>query len=159
MRSPFELSNDEFSAKGYLISKIERIFMIYNNAVHLNNLSTFRTRSQVWDTTGMWAWLIHRITGLGILFYFFLHIALMGSSLLIGQKTFDAMLSVLMQNPLIELLDLLLLAAVLYHAFNGIRILLFDIGVGVSVRTQKIMFRLFMAIAAAIWVWAIVLTF
>lgn len=119
----------------------------------------FGHKSQVWTTIGMWAWLLHRITGLGLVFYIFLHTGLMSSSLLRGQKAFDATLSVLMGNPVFELLDTLLLAAIFYHIFNGIRILLFDMGAGLAVSSQKIMFWVFMAIAAILWLWSIALKF
>ena len=116
-----------------------------------------RTRSQVWTTIGMWAWVLHRFTGLGLVFYIFIHTALMSVALLLGQKAFDAMLSVLMGHPIFQFLEAILLAAVLYHGFNGIRILLFDLGVGIEVRSQKIMFWVSMAIAAILWLWYIAL--
>lgn len=116
-------------------------------------------RSQMWDATGMWAWILHRITGLGLVFYILLHTILMSVSLLSGKESFDATLSVLMRNPVFELLDTLLLGAVLYHGFNGIRILLFDIGIGISVESQKRLFRIFMGVAAILWIWSIVLNF
>jgi len=111
----------------------------------------------MWDATGMWAWILHRITGLGLVFYILLHTILMGVSLLSGKEGFDATLSVLMGNPVFELLDALLLGAVLYHGFNGIRILLFDVGIGISVSRQKIIFRIFMGVAAILWFWSIAL--
>lgn len=114
-------------------------------------------RSQMWDATGMWAWILHRITGLGLVFYILLHTILMGVSLLSGKEGFDATLSVLMGNPVFELLDALLLGAVLYHGFNGIRILLFDVGICISVKSQKIIFRIFMGVAAILWFWSIAL--
>ncbi len=116
-------------------------------------------RSQVWSTVGMWAWLIHRVTGLGLAFYLFLHITLMSTSLLRGENAFDATLSVLMGKPVFELLDTLLLAAVLYHCLNGIRILLFDMGIGVGVATQKVFFWVSMGISAVLWLWAITIKF
>ena len=119
----------------------------------------FRHHSQVWTTIGMWAWLLHRLTGIGLVSYIFLHIALMSSSLLRGQEAFNTMLSVLMGHPLFELLDTLLLGAVLYHSFNGIRILLFDLGIGIDISTQKITFWVFMAVAAIVWVWSIIIKF
>ena len=121
--------------------------------------SRFSHKSQMWDATGMWAWILHRITGLGLVFYILLHTILMGVSLLSGKEGFDSTLSVLMGNPVFELLDIMLLGAVLYHGFNGIRILLFDVGIGISVNSQKIIFRIFMGVAAILWFWSIALKF
>jgi len=112
----------------------------------------------MWDATGMWAWILHRITGLGLVFYILLHTVLMGSSLLSGKEGFDATLSVLMSHPVFEILDILLVGAVLYHGLNGIRILLFDLGVGVSISAQKNIFWTFMGAGAVAWLWSIVLT-
>lgn len=117
----------------------------------------FSHGSQMWDATGMWAFVLHRITGLGLVFYILLHTILMGSSLLSGKEGFDATLAVLMGNPVFEVLDIMLLGAVLYHGFNGIRILMFDMGVGISVNRQRNIFWVFMGAAAILWFWSIAL--
>jgi len=109
----------------------------------------------MWDATGMWAWVLHRVTGLGLVFYILLHIILMGASLLSGRDGFNAALNLLMTHFAFELLDTLLLGAVLYHGLNGIRILLFDMGVGVSVEAQRNMFRALMGAGFLIWIWSI----
>jgi succinate dehydrogenase / fumarate reductase cytochrome b subunit len=113
----------------------------------------------MWDATGMWAWVLHRITGLGLVFYIILHTVLMGVSLLSGKESFDSTLSILMGHPVFEFLDILLLGSVLYHGLNGIRILLFDIGIGVWVRTQKNLFWTLMGVGAILWFWAILVKF
>ena len=125
------------------------------NVIELAHSSGFSHKRQMWDAIGMWAWILHRITGLGLVFYILLHTILMGVSLLSGKEGFDATLSILMGHPVFELLDTMLLGAVLYHGFNGIRILLFDVGIGVSVNSQKIIFRIFMGAEAILWFWSI----
>ena len=119
----------------------------------------FKAKTQVWTTIGMWAWILHRLTGLGLALYIFIHIFLMSTSLLRGQQAFDAMLSYLMGHPVFQALETLVLGAALYHGFNGIRILLFDLGVGIGVRSQKVLFWAFMAIAAILWVFSIAVIF
>lgn len=106
-------------------------------------------RSQVWTAVGMWAWLLHRITGLALVFYILLHVVLMGTFLLQGRSAFDALLGLLMGNPFFQGLDLLLTAAVLYHGANGIRLLLFDLGLGFN--RQKEIFWTFMILAALVY--------
>ncbi len=119
----------------------------------------FKAKTQVWTTIGMWAWILHRLTGLGLVLYIFIHIVLMSTSLLRGQQAFDAMLSYLMGHPVFQALEALVLGAALYHGFNGIRILLFDLGVGIGVRSQKVLFWAFMAIAAILWAFSIAVIF
>jgi succinate dehydrogenase / fumarate reductase cytochrome b subunit len=119
----------------------------------------FKAKTQVWTTIGMWAWILHRLTGLGLALYIFIHIVLMSIALLRGQQTFDAMLSYLMGHLVFQVLEALVVGAALYHGFNGIRILLFDLGVGIGVRSQKVLFWSLMAVAAILWVLSIAVIF
>ena len=95
----------------------------------------------------MWAFLLHRITGLALVFYLLLHITVISTSLK-GPASFDMLLKKL-TSPLFIVLDLGLLAAVLFHALNGARILLFDLGIGI--RRQKFLLWSIVIIAAVIW--------
>jgi succinate dehydrogenase / fumarate reductase cytochrome b subunit len=98
----------------------------------------------LWKATGMWAWLLFRISGLVLVFYLGAHIIVIstsrwseaGKTLNDLMKTFD--------NPLMVLLDLALVVAVLYHALNGVRIILMDLGIGVQ--RHKLMFWSAMAV-------------
>jgi succinate dehydrogenase cytochrome b subunit len=98
----------------------------------------------LWKATGMWAWLLFRISGLILVFYLGAHIIVIstgqfgadGESLNNIMKTFD--------HPVLVLLDLVLVVAVLYHALNGVRIILMDLGVGVH--RHKIVFWSAMAV-------------
>ena len=74
--------------------------------------------------------MLQRITGLGLVFYLFVHIMVI-SAALAGAETFDDVLTVL-QLPVFVVLDLFLAAAVLYHGLNGLRVILIDLGVGVT---------------------------
>lgn len=95
--------------------------------------------------TGMWAYLLHRITGLALIFYLLMHIAVISSAMVGGKSAFDALLG-LLQEPLFVVLDLGLIAAILLHGLNGIRLMLFDLGYGV--RSQKQLFWGVMAASA-----------
>ncbi|AGK99691.1 succinate dehydrogenase, cytochrome b556 subunit [Desulfoscipio gibsoniae DSM 7213] len=112
-------------------------------------------RSQVWSAVGMWAWLLHRITGIGLLLYIMIHVTTMATSLISGAETFNTTLSYLMSNTILHYAELLLVGAVIYHGLNGIRLLLFDIGIGFS--RQKEIFWVTMVIGAAIWIYVIFL--
>ncbi|MCL6600156.1 MAG: succinate dehydrogenase, cytochrome b556 subunit [Alicyclobacillus macrosporangiidus] len=100
--------------------------------------------------TGMSAWLLHRITGVGIAFYLLCHIALISTLIFMGGPHFDQTLITLMHTPLFMVLDFILLAAVLIHGLNGIRLLIIDFGV--LLRHQKRMFYAAMAVAAVLFI-------
>ncbi len=51
-------------------------------------------------------------------------------------------------QPLFVALDFLLVMAVIYHAMNGFRVILFDLGIGI--KRQKLVFWITMAIAAVL---------
>lgn len=84
----------------------------------------------LWKGTGMWAWLLHRVSGLILVFYLFAHIGVISQGAVQGPEAFSELMERL-ENPLFVILDLALIGAVLYHGMNGIRVLLFDVGVGI----------------------------
>ncbi len=73
---------------------------------------------------GQYSWLLHRITGVAIILFLFAHVidtAVVGW----GPNAYNRVVRVY-ENPIVRLLELGLVAAVLYHSFNGIKILLVD---------------------------------
>lgn len=73
---------------------------------------------------GQYSWLLHRITGVAIILFLFAHVidtAVVGW----GPEAYNRVVTVY-ENPLVRLLELGLVAAVLYHSFNGIKIMLLD---------------------------------
>lgn len=100
--------------------------------------------------TGMWAWTLHRISGLALSGYLVVHIIVISSSARGPDGlNFNSLLATFTQ-PLFLALDLLLWAAVLYHTLNGIRILLFEAGIGV--RRHQQVFWGFVSIAVLAWI-------
>lgn len=122
----------------------------------IRSFSRIERHTDVWPLNyrlGMWAWLGQRISGLALVVYLFAHIVVISSAVWReGGGSFDLVLGYL-QSPLFIALDLLLLVAVMFHALNGVRILLADVGIGV--RQHKISFWVLMVIAAALVVWGI----
>ena len=96
--------------------------------------------------SGWWAWFLQRLTGVALVGYLFLHIAVI-STARAGADVFDAVLIVL-QKPFFVVLDLVLIAAVLYHSLNGVRVLLFD--AGIAIKHQALMFWICMFLTAVI---------
>lgn len=74
--------------------------------------------------SGMWSWLLHRVTGLGILLFLFIHIVDV-SLLGFGPRVYDEGIA-LFDSVIVRLLSLSLIGAVLLHAFNGVRIMVID---------------------------------
>lgn len=74
--------------------------------------------------SGQWSWLFHRVTGLGVLLFLLVHIVditLIG----FGPTIYNAAIQVFSTWP-VRLASLALIASVLYHAFNGVRIIVID---------------------------------
>jgi succinate dehydrogenase / fumarate reductase cytochrome b subunit len=74
--------------------------------------------------SGMWSWLLHRITGVAILLFLLVHIVDI-TMLGFGPTVYDDALQ-LFATPVVRFVSLGLIAAVLYHSFNGVRITLID---------------------------------
>ena len=74
--------------------------------------------------TGMISWALHRITGLGILLFLIIHIADI-FVVRYGAEAFDDLLFIY-HNPIFRTLEIGLVAAVYFHAVNGIRVILID---------------------------------
>ena len=73
---------------------------------------------------GMWSWVGHRITG--VLIFVFLLVHVLDTSLVrVSPEAYDAVIATY-KNPVVGLGEAGLVAAVLFHAFNGIRIMLVD---------------------------------
>jgi succinate dehydrogenase / fumarate reductase cytochrome b subunit len=93
--------------------------------------------------TGGWAFILNRVTALGLTFYLYLHLLVL-SQLAVGPAAYDNFVA-LMSNPIIIVGELLVVAAGIIHGLNGIRIVLTTFGVGVT--RQKQLFYGFMAVA------------
>src|SRR5215207_4841274 len=85
---------------------------------------------------GQWSWLFHRVTGVAVILFLFAHIvdtAVIGW----GPEAYDRVASVY-HNPIVRALELGLVAAVLFHSFNGIKIMLIDFFPGLARRITVI---------------------
>ncbi len=74
---------------------------------------------------GMLAWALHRVTGVAVLIFLLLHIV-ETSMLLYGSDAYNHAIS-LYKQPWFKPLEFLLVAAVVYHAGNGILVMLLDL--------------------------------
>ena len=96
---------------------------------------------------GSWAWILHRLSGLALIFYLCLHIWII-NTLTLGAKQFNQVMTFL-NSPLFKYLEVGLWGVILFHAFNGVRILIVDFFKGSLVHKQ--LFYILISIAALMW--------
>jgi succinate dehydrogenase / fumarate reductase cytochrome b subunit len=84
---------------------------------------------------GTWAYVANRVTGVVLVGYLYVHLAVL-SLLARGPGSYDRFVDV-MRSPLFLALDLVLIAAWLLHALNGLRLTI--VGLGFGVRAQRTM--------------------
>ncbi|WP_082502046.1 succinate dehydrogenase, cytochrome b556 subunit [Williamsia sp. Leaf354] len=83
-----------------------------------------RRRSLYRGDPGMWSWVLHRITGVSIFFFLFVHV-LDTAMIRVNPDTYTQIIDTY-KSPIIGLMEIGLVACVLYHALNGVRIILVD---------------------------------
>jgi len=74
-----------------------------------------------------YAYTLHRLTGLGILTYFIMHIFVTATRVQ-GQEAWESIMSTL-EKPFFKIGEFLVFVAFAYHALNGIRLILTELGV------------------------------
>ena len=73
---------------------------------------------------GMWSWVAHRVTG--VLIFFFLLVHVLDTALIrVSPEAYNEVIGTY-KNPIVGLGELGLVAAILFHAFNGLRIMAVD---------------------------------
>ena len=83
---------------------------------------------------GYWAWLLHRVSGVAIILFLFLHV--LDTSLIgFGPSAYETFVS-FYRVPVFRVLEVALSGAVLYHGINGLRIILIDF-VETATRIQR----------------------
>lgn len=73
---------------------------------------------------GQWSWVLHRLTGLGVVLFLVLHVVDTSWAVFYPELYVEAIL--VYQTPLFTIGEFGLVAAVVYHALNGLRIIVFD---------------------------------
>lgn len=92
---------------------------------------------------GMWSWALHRITGVTIFFFLFVHV-LDTALVRVSPDTYNEAIE-LYKNPIVALMEMGLVVAVLFHALNGVRVILVDFW-GKGPRYQRQMLWVILAI-------------
>jgi succinate dehydrogenase / fumarate reductase cytochrome b subunit len=97
--------------------------------------------------TGMWAWLLQRITGLLLVIYLFIHVWWLHFSDI--KTPFDFLLNILFLSGRTAVFILLVL--VIPHALNGFRVFVIDFGI--SEKAQRILFWVLMVLGIFVIIW------
>ena len=87
---------------------------------------------------GMVAWMLHRLTGLGLVAYLAIHV--WGLKAITSPEAYNALIASYHQ-PIFKVAEIGLLGAVVYHALNGLRIVLIDF-MGWSPNQRKLFWTL-----------------
>jgi succinate dehydrogenase / fumarate reductase cytochrome b subunit len=94
---------------------------------------------------GMWSWVLHRITGVAIFFFLLVHI-LDTALVRVSPEAYNAVIGTY-QTPIMGLGEVALVGAIVFHAFNGLRIILVDFW-SWATRNQKVLFY----VVVVLWV-------
>ena len=86
---------------------------------------------------GMWSWVLHRITGVAIFFFLLVHI-LDTSLVRVSPEAYNAVIGTY-QTPIMGLGEVALVGAIVFHAFNGLRVILVDFW-SWATRHQQVLF-------------------
>jgi len=72
----------------------------------------------------MWTWVAHRITGVMLFFFLFAHV--IDTALInVSPEAYNTALETY-KTPVVALMEVGLVAGVLFHAFNGLRVIAVD---------------------------------
>jgi succinate dehydrogenase / fumarate reductase, cytochrome b subunit len=87
---------------------------------------------------GMWAWVFHRVAGLGVFLFLLVHIA--DTSLIGWGPKYYNMFVHWYRHPIFRVSEVLLAAALLFHALNGIRIMIIDFWEAGTARQRPLLY-------------------
>ena len=73
---------------------------------------------------GMWSWVAHRITGVALFFFLFVHVIDI-SMVNVTPEFFNQVMETY-KNPIVGLMEAGLVAVFLFHALNGLRVIAVD---------------------------------
>ncbi len=110
-----------------------------------------RKRWFEWDYKWFWgsfAWVLHRLSGWALVFYLLLHIWVI-HHLSRGPAAFDQVMQAV-GTPLFKVLEIGLWGVIVYHAFNGMRVIIVDFWHGS--KYQKQLFFIVLFLFVVLWV-------
>lgn len=115
-----------------------------NEASLRNVLNWFDARSR---QAGSWAFLLNRLTAIALTFYLIVHLVVL-NKLTQGAQSYDDFVA-FAQEPLIKAGEVLLIAALVLHGLNGLRLTLLAFGIGLRYQKALFAFSVLITILAA----------
>lgn len=113
-----------------------------------------RLRAAGWRRLGrdtFWqraAWVVHRASGLGVLAFLVLHVG--DTSLVVLDPGAYTTVVGLYQQPAFDAVEIVLVGPLIFHAFNGLRIVIQDLWPG-WIGRQRAMLQATYAATVAVW--------
>ena len=110
---------------------------------------------------GMYAWVVHRVSGLYLVFFLLTHITAIAQANFGITKGLQAQVFDVLRNPFwyggsaTAIFDLIALGIIAFHGLNGLRIIFLDLGLGV--KKHRLGFWVTMVVAIAFSAYIIVL--
>jgi succinate dehydrogenase / fumarate reductase cytochrome b subunit len=102
---------------------------------------------------------LHRITGLGLLFYFLLHI-LVTSSRVFGAEAWNNLVNGTLAAPLFKIGEFFVYAAFAFHGLNGLRLVLIEFGFAVGKAEEPVYpYRSSVNVQRPLWILVMILAF
>jgi succinate dehydrogenase / fumarate reductase, cytochrome b subunit len=96
---------------------------------------------------GMWTWMLHRATGLGVLLFLVIHV-IETAAVIYSPAFYDSALQIY-KSPLFRFAELLIFFSVLFHAVNGLRIAVQDFWPYVMQRQRQLAWATGLAVGVA----------
>ena len=96
---------------------------------------------------GMWSWVLHRISGVGIFFFLLVHV-LDTALVRVSPEAYNVVIESY-KTPIIGIAELGLVGAILFHGLNGLRVIAVDFW-SKGVKYQAIMFWAILAITVVL---------
>jgi len=91
----------------------------------------------------MWSWVAHRVAGVGIFFFLLVHV-LDTALVRVSPEAYNVVIGTY-KTPIMAIGEIGLVAGIVFHAFNGLRIVLIDFWKG-GPKNQRKMFWIVMII-------------
>ena len=92
---------------------------------------------------GMWSWVLHRISGVGIFFFLLVHV-LDTALVRVSPEAYNIVIESY-KTPVVGLAELGLVGAILFHGLNGLRVIAIDFW-SKGTKYQSVMFWVVIAV-------------